>query len=492
MSTPDQELLTACAQGDITKVRELISTMQTPSNEEASLKSMALKAAEHGHADILTLCIDEGADVSRMDLEDYFEYEEVLEVLVTRGGIDVNEDFEHAGDALINAIWEMKYDFSKWLLEHGADPNSGHLMADSTSAITAAAERGRIDFADLLVVAYGAEVSGSGALVAAAERKHMDMVRWLLDRGAEIDEIGVHDYGDRRHEIDEGSALHKAAANGDVEMAKLLVSRGASLAVKDKMDRTPRMRALEGKCEEMPTEEVKQSSQSPSSDLAVKVSTSFPTSEIFGIKLVNGKPTTAVLSIANSEPAPISVVFIGGSLWLPFSPTTSPAQEPRIVRNLTTTKYDNIEIAAGESESVNYKFATELQPQDLLLNLAVVVRDEEGGVHTLQAFNETVAIVEPDTSIFDPQILFLYLFLLALFAGTCLFIYNTWISTLFPSASKKRNPSSSRARNISTKGNERDQVGAAGADGPAVTSGAKAYDESWIPAGHLQRPEARR
>jgi len=37
-----------------------------------------------------------------------------------------------------------------------------------------------------------------------------------------------------------------------------------------------------------------------------------------------------------------------------------------------------------------------------------------------------------------------------------------------------------------------DQVSVVGADGPAVTSGAKAYDESWIPAGHLQRPEAKR
>ncbi|KAL8735924.1 MAG: hypothetical protein Q9166_000486 [cf. Caloplaca sp. 2 TL-2023] len=241
---------------------------------------------------------------------------------------------------------------------------------------------------------------------------------------------------------------------------------------------------------EDPVEEVVDNPQSQ--NLAVKVSTSFPSSEIFGIKLVNGQSIEAVLSISNEEPEPVSVVFVGGSLWT--SDYTSPSpQGPRIVRNLTTTRYD-IEIPAGQSESVQYKFATELQPQELKLNLAVVLTDSEGIPVTLQAFNETVAIVEPDTSIFDPQIIFLYLFLLAVFGGTCYFIYKTWISTLFPQK-RRGGKDASRARK-STSGTKKvdpsDQVSVVGADGPAVTSGAKAYDESWIPAGHLQRPDARR
>ncbi|KAL8726622.1 MAG: hypothetical protein Q9181_005971 [Wetmoreana brouardii] len=229
---------------------------------------------------------------------------------------------------------------------------------------------------------------------------------------------------------------------------------------------------------EEPAEEVKQPSQTP--NLAIKISTSFPASEIFGIKLINGQPTHAVLSISNEEPDPISVVFIGGSLWT--SDYTSPSPRgPQIVRNLTTTKYD-VEIPAGEKESIDYNFATELQPQELLLNLAVVVTDHEGSPYTLQAFNETVAVVEPDTSIFDPQIIFLYLFLLALFIGTCYFIYSTWISTLFPQK-KRGGKDASRAR-ASTRGAKKvdpaDQVGVVGADGPAVTSEAGGEEgEEW-------------
>ncbi|MCJ1453870.1 hypothetical protein MMC28_004219 [Mycoblastus sanguinarius] len=234
-------------------------------------------------------------------------------------------------------------------------------------------------------------------------------------------------------------------------------------------------------------EEVENPSTSPA--LAVKVSTSFPSSEIFGIKLVNGHPTQALLSFTNEEPEPVSVVFIGGSLWT----SAFTGQGPQIVRNLTTTRY-NVEIPAGQSDSISYSFATDLHPQDLKLNLAAVITDSEGSPYTLQAFNETVSIVEPDTSIFDPQIVFLYIFLGALFGGTCYFIYSTWISTLFPQKRRggKGGERAKKSSGQSKKVDPADQVSVVGADGPAVTTGAKAYDESWIPAHHINKPQAQR
>lgn len=139
-------------------------------------------------------------------------------------------------------------------------------------------------------------------------------------------------------------------------------------------------------------EDVENPSTTP--NLAVSVSASFPNSEIFGVKLVNGHPTNAILDFKNEEEEPVTIQFIGGSL---LDPNTG-----KNVRNLTVSKY-NIHIGAASSASLTYSFQTEMHPQDLRLSLAAVVRDSKDAFYTLQAYNETVSVVEAPTSIFDPQ-----------------------------------------------------------------------------------------
>lgn len=122
---------------------------------------------------------------------------------------------------------------------------------------------------------------------------------------------------------------------------------------------------------------------------------SFPDSEVFGVKLINGRATKAVLSLHNEEPKAVTVAFIGGSLL------HVGAEQPTILRNLTTQRY-NVEIPAGESESLTYTFVNEMHPQDVQLNLATVIKQDEF-IYTLQAFNGTVSVVEAPLSILDPQ-----------------------------------------------------------------------------------------
>jgi hypothetical protein len=85
--------------------------------------------------------------------------------------------------------------------------------------------------------------------------------------------------------------------------------------------------------------------------------------------------------------------------------------------------------------------------------------------------------------------------LLGAFGGTVYFIYNTWITTLFPQQRRggKGGERAKKSSGGSKKVDPAEQVSVLGADGPAVAAtGSKSYDASWIPAQHLQRPEAKR
>ena len=59
-------------------------------------------------------------------------------------------------------------------------------------------------------------------MMAAVERRHTELVRWLLERGGSANARALD--GARQ------SALHAAAWNGDQEMVELLVAAGADLA----------------------------------------------------------------------------------------------------------------------------------------------------------------------------------------------------------------------------------------------------------------------
>lgn len=129
--------------------------------------------------------------------------------------------------------------------------------------------------------------------------------------------------------------------------------------------------------------------------VAVSAQASFPASEIFGVKIVNGEPSQALVTFTNEESSPITVNFIGGALW------DLDDERSQNVRNLTTTRY-NVEIPAGQKESLSYSFATEMHPQDLRLELSSIISNE-GNLYNVYAYNGTVSVVEPETSIFDPQ-----------------------------------------------------------------------------------------
>lgn len=244
---------------------------------------------------------------------------------------------------------------------------------------------------------------------------------------------------------------------------------------------------------------------SNASPLAVDIKVTFPDAEIFGIKLVNGRPTRALLHVTNNEEVPVNALVAIGAL---LSPSNTPgAPDPPIaMRNLTGAKFDTV-VQPKTTEILTYAFSTIMNPQDLTLEVKAVV-SRGPRIFTVVAFNEKVSIVEAPVSIFDPQMcvaislvidfiplhtdmvssIFLYTFLLAVVGGISYFIYTTWISTLFPQ--KKRG--GDRSKRAAPKAVETVVVPVVETDGGAIATGSKGYDESWIPATHLQRPQAKR
>jgi hypothetical protein len=118
-------------------------------------------------------------------------------------------------------------------LGRSGKPLVQHLL---TRGITAEpqdyARLGDKDTLAALVEAKPTIARSDAVMMAAVDFGHRDLVRWLLERGANVNARAT--IGSR------GSALHSAAWNGDLEMVKLLVAAGADVTARDEEhDNTP-------------------------------------------------------------------------------------------------------------------------------------------------------------------------------------------------------------------------------------------------------------
>lgn len=134
-------------------------------------------------------------------------------------------------------------------------------------------------------------------------------------------------------------------------------------------------------------------------ELKIDIATTFPDST-FGVKLVNGHSTRALIEIANHEDGPINLVFMSGMIG-----TTQPLPEDAppyagILRNLSTMSYD-VDIAAGETSSLPFPFVLDMQPQDVFIKLLAVIRNDKKEIFQVEAHSGVASIVEPPTSVFD-------------------------------------------------------------------------------------------
>lgn len=128
---------------------------------------------------------------------------------------------------------------------------------------------------------------------------------------------------------------------------------------------------------------------------------SFPEADIFGVKIINGHPTKAVIDVTNNEEKYISVEFITGVLASLKELPEGASPLEGIVRNLTTVSY-GAKVAPGEKASLPYSFAVDMMPQDVEARILSVV-SMDGNIFQVQAGSSPASVVDAPVSFLDPQ-----------------------------------------------------------------------------------------
>ena len=239
-TTLGEELDQACQNGDLDAIRRYISQQQAANpSTKPPFQELLYSATGTDNVEIATYCLENGAAVTDDVLKKMLicRAKGVYIACIESKQVDVNHYIPWYGDILTNAATANDLEWAKLSLEHGADPNL-NLYEEHKSILAASAELASLEMVALLVD-NRARVKGSGAIVMAAEEGKLDVVQYLLDHGAEIDEIGISHPTDPRYREDMGSALHRAVNAGHRDVVEYLINHGANLDSKDEMERTP-------------------------------------------------------------------------------------------------------------------------------------------------------------------------------------------------------------------------------------------------------------
>ncbi|KAJ7059443.1 hypothetical protein C8F01DRAFT_1295268 [Mycena amicta] len=188
-------------------------------------------AAHLGYCDVIQLLCQQGADISA----DHGFLGNTLQAASFRGHLEVTRMLlKYGADVIVNkqvVPYRMSYSRNSNALLWPRGKHFRINIGDYGNALQAASDGGHPDIVRLLLE-HGADVNMQGghdgnALQAASHSGHLDVVRLLLEHGADVNAQGGH-YGNalRRHYE---NALQAASAGGHLDVVRLLLEHGADV-----------------------------------------------------------------------------------------------------------------------------------------------------------------------------------------------------------------------------------------------------------------------
>ena len=211
----------------------------------------------------------------------------------------------------------------------------------------------------------------------------------------------------------------------------------------------------------------------------LNVITTFPNNPFNIVK--NGQSTRVVFTF--TQPRGVERAIAVNSLTGAFlDPARKDGERKRIMRNMTNRiLHDDplVQFTNGKPLQLPYDIHSEFKPQKLDIELRATVTDKSSlNKYNVLLYRGSVTVEEPPQSLWDLELLSVYLFLAGLVGAVAYYVYVSYIQPAL------------RA-NLSTSSSKRKDKTPA----PVANKDGKTYDESWIPEEAIsqqQRPRARK
>ena len=153
---PDTDLTTemrdACSSGDLEKVRILFNEVKYHEDRDRTVMAMALAAINGQQIQVLEFCLEQGVEADWMTGSRAASKGSLpVYKLLLAAGLDVNENFDYFGDALCIAIVCQNTELVTYLLDNGAELDSGRLKRYMMTPLACAALEGPPELVSLLI-----------------------------------------------------------------------------------------------------------------------------------------------------------------------------------------------------------------------------------------------------------------------------------------------------------------------------------------------------